>query len=1056
MNALWIIDLTESQNAIKAFYDSYWAAFLDNLKDPNYPDGKKEPWFYVATPDDLGLTISENDDTQTISDKISNAVKKGESLIDPLNGLIRYDFTSQNELNRTIVIVIGDIGTESTRRFFLPLATSLKVNTQQPQHWNITPNTYFYGMLYRREEVSHGSNLQDNEKAFLNQLHNMQKGWKTFDHVLFFEKPQSQRDEAIKSMALASLHLSFEDSHDDRVLKKYSNWTPIPTYLNAGVSGIYFEREVHNEREAFITGHTLLDAFVNSKESEFYDQDAAKERAENIPVFKNKELDEKNLYRKLSAQMPTLDTSDFEVEMPVKPGSMRIRQVWPRYFDRENGYIANVKAQLVNKVKLTLAIYEHEYLERLANNQLEWIKGQSKAVEDGIFGVFDDEHPDKHCSMHQAIEVAKQAEGLAAKQTKDVENIRLTGDDGLPIKPIPIPERYQKAYKTAKQNGENDTNKPLNELDRMLRRHPVFMFSMFSRALLMGIIMAALLMFVNPILAAVLFLLPFGIYFWKYRRYMNDLKSLQDRYIAISLESLNTKLLKQYRNAIHKSQSDICEYCKWNWESRLEMLRNNLGVLIPKKFHFEPFADFQPLLTDNLKIETKENIRKVVKIKTKENIRKDVKKDDIPTDDPSITSGKFNNIPLLQSTPNFDVRLSWTNNCKSVTELDNSDKQRLIYELMKQTADVPKRLEENLDPARMVMQTAGSITLMLDVSGSMCGEPLKDLKEAVKTLKENFGDNVRWVAFATEAKLDTEVNNSIDQAELECGGGTDYVPAFERLLKARDNGEIDLSKLVIISDGCPGDVNQSKKKVLELGCVVDVIYIGSGDQDFLQELAESTGGTMQQVNDIQDAKIETVVQDGIATGFRLGQSGNFPFGDLLRKSALKECMKALHIYTKDIMVTSSTSIETMVTDNGSNAGLINWMDKNAKTCTMNQGAVQNSTDILLKSSGIEQTRMCTKLHGIYNFFSADPADVSKYKLITPIQRIGDNTYTPNSPDILLTQLHIQPLKGISDLAWTIDANNDKQLENESRFDQLYRLYFGTQFIFTNIYNQPIA
>ena len=120
--------------------------------------------------------------------------------------------------------------------------------------------------------------------------------------------------------------------------------------------------------------------------------------------------------------------------------------------------IANLKAKLVNKVKLELAVFEHDYLAKLSENQLKWIKEQSKAVEDGIFGVFDDEHPDAHCSMHQAIEVAKQAVILAAKKIKTKEeDISIVGDDGLTVSPIPIPEKYQKAYKTVMLGGEGTT-----------------------------------------------------------------------------------------------------------------------------------------------------------------------------------------------------------------------------------------------------------------------------------------------------------------------------------------------------------------------------------------------------------------------------------------------------------------------------------------------------------------------------------------------------------------------------------------------------------------------
>ncbi|MBQ6238525.1 MAG: hypothetical protein IJK07_09965 [Bacteroidales bacterium] len=1045
MNALWIIDLTESQNAIKAFYDSFWQAFLDNQKDPNYPVGKREPWFHISTPEQLGLTINDNDSPQDISDKIYSAVRKADNLINPQNGMIKYDFANQNELNRILVILIGDTNTTDTQRFFLPLATSLKYDTQQPTHWNPTGNVYFYGMLYRRQEVASGNFLQDNEKAFLNQMHNIQNVWNTFNHVLFFEKPETQKDEAIKNMALASLHLAFEDSHDHHVLRKYENRATIPTYLNAGASGIYFEREVENDREAFVTGHTLLDAFVNSTDKEFYNLDAAKERAKNISVFKNNELDEHNLYRKLSANMPELDTKDFDVEMPISPGSPQVRKVWPRYYDSQNGYIANVKAKLVNNVKLALAIHEHEYLKQLANNQLDWIKAQSAAIENGIFDVFDDEHPDTHCSMNQAIEVAKQAEILAAKQTLSIENIRLE-EDGLPLRPIKIPKRYQKAYDTAQINGEKSTQAVLNELDKMLRRHPVFMFSTFSRALLIAIILFAYFLFISPIAAAILFVAAIAAYFVHYRWFMNNLRSLQDRYVAISLYELNNKLLLNYKNAIHKSQSDIRDYCKWNWEKRLAMLRNNLGVFIPKSYHFEPFDEFQPLLTDNLIIDPREKFQKVVR------------NDEKPNNEPLMKPGAFDDIALLKDLPNFDVALSWSANSKSVLDLDNADKQRLIYDLMKQTAQVPQRLEENLDPAKMVVNTGGSVTLMLDVSGSMCGKPLDDLKQAVNDLKDKFGDSVRWVAFASQATLDTDVDNDIDKAYASCGGGTAYVPALDLLMTANQKGQIELEKLVIISDGEPFDVEESRNKILELGCEVDVIYIGNGNEAFLKELAESTGGTLQQVDDVKSANIQTVVAEGIATSFKLGQAGNFPFGDLLRKSALKECMLALLIFTKDIMVSGHKSIEATIADNGNNAGLINWLQQRAKICTTNPGAVLDSTDILLKSSGIEQERMCQMLQSLCPAFSNNADNIRRYKLVTPVDHIGDKSYSPDSPDILLTQLHIQPLKGIGDLAWSFDAFNDKQINSDPRFDMLFRSYFNfnPNYTFVNIFNQPIA
>ena len=474
------------------------------------------------------------------------------------------------------------------------------------------------------------------------------------------------------------------------------------------------------------------------------------------------------------------------------------------------------------------------------------------------------------------------------------------------------------------------------------------------------------------------------------------------------------------------------------------MLRNNLGVFVPKEFHFKPFEDFQPLITDNLRINTKDKVKKVGRNEGE------------VEDAAAMTSGKFDDIPLLNNVPNFNVKAEALDSAhpKSIKDLTNADKMKLIHELMKQTAFVPEHMEEKLDPAKMVLKTAGSAVLMLDVSGSMRGQPHEDLKEAVETLKEKFSDQIRWVAFADRAVLDDAVNNDLDKAEVFCGCGTAYVPALGLLKKAHEEGRINLGKLIIISDGCPFDTEEAKRKILELGCVVDVIYIGGGNENYLRELAESTGGTLQQVQDVRNAQIETVVEEGIKTGFKLADEGHFPFGALLRKSAIKPSMKALLKYSKNIMITSDLCIETMIADNGNNAGLQNWLVNHAKMCAMNPGALQQTMDIHIKSSGIDQDRMCVKLNAVAPQFTNQFK--SSYELVTPIAHVGDAEFAPDSPDILVTQLHIPPLSGINALGWTFDPVNDQQINNEARFDELFRSYFAEGYHFVNIYNQPIA
>ena len=83
--------------------------------------------------------------------------------------------------------------------------------------------------------------------------------------------------------------------------------------------------------------------------------------------------------------------------------------------------------------------------------------------------------------------------------------------------------------------------------------------------------------------------------------------------------------------------------------------------------------------------------------------------------------------------------------------------------------------------------------------------------------------------------------------------------------------------------------------------------------------------------------------------------------------------------------------------------------------------------------------------------------VAKFKLVTPVGRIGDPNYKPDTPDILVTQLHIQPVLGIMDLAWAFDPGHDMQIGSQNNiFDELFKMYFTSNYIFYNIFDKAIS
>lgn len=154
------------------------------------------------------------------------------------------------------------------------------------------------------------------------------------------------------------------------------------------------------------------------------------------------------------------------------------------------------------------------------------------------------------------------------------------------------------------------------------------------------------------------------------------------------------------------------------------------------------------------------------------------------------------------------------------------------------------------------------LALCLDCSGSMCGEPIEHLKVAVSEFLDfcSFADTaVALRSFPDKAKTELTAQKtilSLFTARLSASGGT---PMFECL---RSVQELPLTRIVVVSDGCPTDANDigyglasspTISRLIDAQIPVDTVHIGqaSKGEAFMRELASLTGGIFIQFDETQ-------------------------------------------------------------------------------------------------------------------------------------------------------------------------------------------------------------
>ncbi len=161
-----------------------------------------------------------------------------------------------------------------------------------------------------------------------------------------------------------------------------------------------------------------------------------------------------------------------------------------------------------------------------------------------------------------------------------------------------------------------------------------------------------------------------------------------------------------------------------------------------------------------------------------------------------------------------------------------------------------------------VEYSGANILLCCDVSGSMGGQPIQDLRNAVKTFVETSSDveKIALVPFDSRVlqtyPFGTDKDTIISAGEnLSSGGGTNIYGATVESIGMFQPKADELNFILLMSDG--QDSGRSEEEIQNnigavcksKGVVVYSLGIGDVDTDYLNKIAVSTGGYFVYVND---------------------------------------------------------------------------------------------------------------------------------------------------------------------------------------------------------------
>ena len=170
-----------------------------------------------------------------------------------------------------------------------------------------------------------------------------------------------------------------------------------------------------------------------------------------------------------------------------------------------------------------------------------------------------------------------------------------------------------------------------------------------------------------------------------------------------------------------------------------------------------------------------------------------------------------------------------------------------------------------------------AIVLALDVSGTMAGQPISDMKRALSAFLNQAGpqDRVAIVTFADDVRVDAKFGASSEELKAAVNGLaargkiTELYKGLRQALALFDAADLpERKRLIVISDGWDEGVAYKLEDVIEeaqrRNVPVDAVGLTKVDPKYLSNLnrlADKTGGTYQRAENSE--KLEGIFRQGI-------------------------------------------------------------------------------------------------------------------------------------------------------------------------------------------------
>ena len=213
---------------------------------------------------------------------------------------------------------------------------------------------------------------------------------------------------------------------------------------------------------------------------------------------------------------------------------------------------------------------------------------------------------------------------------------------------------------------------------------------------------------------------------------------------------------------------------------------------------------------------------------------------------------------------------------------------------------------------------------------------------------------------------------------------------------------------------------------------LNTISIGQAAENVLVDIAIQTGGeevTIDTFNDLSE-KWENDILPRMAAI----DSGEYSFGNLLKKGLIVHAAKALHDFAIKQLAISNISLPELIYKYGNDKGLKEWLERSQQRNTLDQGATLHSENCNCSTApNNDKDHLEQKLHSI---------------------GISQLTLSEEEPDMIASLLTEQPLDKIGDLQWAqaLDAK-DQSLNSPSIINQTLQ---QLQLKPINVYNNTIT